>query len=78
MQNPSLREQPRHQNAPIIPSRQQSSILDWLEETGRLIPREPTERELLLDEEEMEEINELMSSDSSDYFEEDDDIELED
>lgn len=78
MHNPSLREQPRNQNAQIIPSRQQSSILDWLEETGRLIPREPTERELLLDEEEMEEINELMSNDSSDYFEDEDDADVED
>jgi len=77
MHNPSLQQQPRHQNAPIIPSRQQSSILDWLEDTGRLIPREPTERELLLDEEEIEEINELMSSDSSDYFDEEDDVDLE-
>lgn len=72
MHNPSLRAQPRDQNAPIIPSTQQSSILDWLAQSGRLIARDVQERDFALDEEEIEEINELMSSDSGDYFEDDD------
>jgi hypothetical protein len=72
MHNPSLRAQPRDQNAPIIPSTQQSSILDWLAQSGRLIARDAHERDFALDEEEIEEINELMSSDSGSYFEDDD------
>jgi len=36
MHNPSLQQQPRHESAPVIPQPQETSILDWLEQTGRL------------------------------------------
>jgi hypothetical protein len=39
--NPSLREEPRQQKAPIIESRVDSSIVSWLEGTGRLMERDP-------------------------------------
>jgi Protein of unknown function (DUF3134) len=38
--NPALTERPRFQPAPVIPVRRQTSILDWLEEQGRLIDRD--------------------------------------
>lgn len=76
MHNPSLREESQDQQAPIIPSRQQSSILDWLADSGRLIPREGDEREVAQKDED-EEINELMSSDSGNYFETEDDSDSE-
>ncbi len=40
MNNPSLREEPRNRRAPIIPIQSESSILDWLESTGRLLARD--------------------------------------
>ena len=60
--NPSLRQLPRHDPAELIPSRDDTSILDWLQSTGRLIasddieasntPREEDEFILMGEEEE--------------------------
>lgn len=74
MHNPSLREEPREQRAAIVSSKQQSSILDWLERSGRLLARENIERDLINEDDEIEEINELMAGDDLDY--DDDDSEL--
>ena len=38
--NPSLRQEPRYQAIPIIPSKPTESLLDWLKRTGRLEARE--------------------------------------
>jgi len=38
--NPSLREDPIDQPAPVLPTKQETSILDWLESTGRLVARD--------------------------------------
>lgn len=38
--NPSLREDPIDQPAAVIPTRHETSILDWLESTGRLLARD--------------------------------------
>lgn len=38
--NPSLRVEPRYQQAPVLPSAGEPSILEWLEKSGRLLPRE--------------------------------------
>lgn len=76
MNNPSLREEPREQRASVMPSRQQASILDWLEGTGRLLARESAERDIRTDDEEIEEINELMGGDDVD-FDDDDEVDLE-
>ncbi|RMH76339.1 MAG: DUF3134 domain-containing protein [Cyanobacteria bacterium J007] len=70
MYNPSLREEPRNKTADVIPLKQEVSILDWLESTGRLIAREETEKDFL---EEEEEISELMSGDDNSYDDMDDD-----
>lgn len=72
--NPSLRETPRNQPAPIIPIMQESSLLDWLENTGRLLARDSVDYDYLDDE---EEISELMSGDDGTYDVDDDDDDLE-
>ena len=41
--NPSLRLIPRHEPADVIPSQQDSSLIDWLEISGRMLPRDPSE-----------------------------------
>ncbi len=68
--NPSLREQPRQQPAPIIPMERHASILDWLEDSGRLLARQPSDPEYKDDE---AEINALMGSEDNSFDEEDDD-----
>jgi phosphopantothenoylcysteine synthetase/decarboxylase len=73
MNNPSLREQPRHQRATVIPQRQESSILDWLEQTGRLLAREPQDDQYANEE---EEITELMGVEDHTYDDIEDDDEL--
>lgn len=66
--NPSLKEQPRHKPAPIVTSAQQASILDWLESTGRLVPRDGVSS---FDyREDVEELQELMVADDVSYLEE--------
>ncbi|NJK30413.1 MAG: DUF3134 family protein [Acaryochloris sp. RU_4_1] len=67
MENPSLREQPREQKAPIMASRQDASILGWLEGSGRLMDREGDDRaKLTLEEDDSEEITALMGGDDFD------------
>jgi hypothetical protein len=55
--NPSLRQEHKNQRAALIPMQQESSILDWLESSGRLLARDNADFDYLDDE---EEINELM------------------
>jgi hypothetical protein len=76
--NPSLRQEPRTQRAAVIPMQQESSILDWLESSGRLLARDNADFDYLDDE---EEINELMDGEGSSAFDtddDDDDLDLED
>jgi hypothetical protein len=76
MYNPSLRSEPRRQPAAVLPLQRESSILDWLESSGRLIARDVNEAEYLESE---EEISELMGVDDSAYEDDDDDdLDLED
>ena len=72
--NPSVRQIPRSQPADVIPLQRDSSILNWLEGTGRLIPREPIDS--VGDEPEPEELADLMGDDKDDV--DDDDMSLED
>lgn len=69
--NPSLREEPRHQLAGVIPLKQEASILDWLEQSGRLIAREVTESDYLDDDEELADT--LLGTDDGSYDDIDDD-----
>ena len=43
MLNSPLYEVPRSRRASVIPLKQESSLLDWLKENGRLISRAPVE-----------------------------------
>jgi len=63
MNNPSLRQEPRYEPATVIPLKQDTSLLDWLEANNRLMPRESlvSENEKYLEED--EEIAQLMGED---------------
>lgn len=69
LNNPSLRQFPRHEAADVIPLSQETSILDWLRSHGRLIPRDEDERDLLNEE---EEISALMLAEDSSYDDDED------
>jgi hypothetical protein len=69
LNNPSLRQFPRHEAADVIPLSQETSILDWLRSNGRLIPRDDDERDYS---DEEEEISELMGADDGGF--DDDDV----
>jgi hypothetical protein len=74
MYNPSLREEPREQLADVIPVKQETSLLDWLETNNRLVARDSDEKSFPDGE---EEITELMGGEDS-SFEEDDDSSFDD
>ncbi|MGK7945886.1 MAG: DUF3134 domain-containing protein [Microcystaceae cyanobacterium] len=38
--NPSLSQEPRYEPAAVIPIKEDTSLVDWLKATNRLIPRE--------------------------------------
>ncbi|MDZ8186011.1 MAG: DUF3134 domain-containing protein [Nostoc sp. ChiSLP02] len=74
MLNSPLREAPRNQRASVIPLKQESSLLDWLQSNGRLIARDVHEQDFQDDE---EEIDSLMGVEDGigDYdLDDDDDI----
>lgn len=66
-----LREEPRTQRAPVIPLKQELSLIDWLKQTGRLIPRVEQEQDFAESEEEISEF--LGGDDASSYDDDDDD-----
>jgi hypothetical protein len=68
--NPSLREEARNQRAAVIPLQNESSILDWLEATGRMLARDVQDVDYPDDE---EEITELMAVDDGTFDVDDDD-----
>lgn len=75
MKNPALSQELRYEPASVIPLKQESSLIDWLNANNRLIPREQKEKESVTDSEDPE-IDELMGNEED--FEEDDDFDLED
>jgi len=72
MYNPSLRQEPRHEPAAVIPIKQEASILDWLEANGRLLARDEVAEASFLDEGE-EITDELLGGDDSSFDDLDDD-----
>ena len=64
-----LREEPREQKAAVIRSKHESSLMDWLESSGRLIARDIQEPEFP----EEEEISGLIDVDDVTYDDIDDD-----
>ncbi|MEL6224961.1 MAG: DUF3134 family protein [Cyanobacteria bacterium J06626_14] len=75
MKNPSLRAYPRSQPAQVIPTPQGQGILEWLEESGRMMAREEDTDPERKEEEEAD-LNALMSGDDG-FDDDDDDDELE-
>lgn len=77
MHNSPLREEPREQRATVIPVKSESSLIDWLQATGRLISRDNQEPEYLLDEE--DDVAGLLESDDvGDLYEDDEEVLLDD
>lgn len=72
MYNPSLREEPLEKLAPVIPQPQETSMLDWLEATGRLLARDDADFAGYIDEND-EEITDLMGVDDEVGYDIDDD-----
>lgn len=52
--NPSLRLSPRHEPGEVIPTKQETSILEWLEASGRMMPREVQEEDSTETDEDLE------------------------
>ncbi|MDB9375262.1 DUF3134 domain-containing protein [Nodularia sphaerocarpa] len=74
MLNSPISEEPRNQRAPVIPSKQESSMLDWLEFQGRLVARNVQETEFSLPETEISEF--LSSEDGIEDYDMDDDSDV--
>jgi hypothetical protein len=74
--NPSVRQIPRQDPAEPITLQRDSSILGWLEGTGRMIAREPIDS--VGDEPEPEELADLMGNEDKDDDVDDDDMSLDD
>lgn len=77
--NPALKEYPRYEMAPVLPSTGDASILNWLESSNRLIARETSDPDYLSSSD--EEIEGLMVDDGGygDADDDDDDfVEVED
>ncbi len=72
IKNPSLRETPRSQLAPILPSPQTQSLVDWLEESGRMSVRSTEEPDFIDDD---ADISDLMEGGDDGYDEDEDPLE---
>ncbi|MBF2067794.1 MAG: DUF3134 domain-containing protein [Calothrix sp. C42_A2020_038] len=70
MLNSPLREAPRNQRAAVIPLKQETSLLDWLQASGRLIARDHHEPDYSDDGE--EEISEFLGGDDGIGYDDDD------
>ena len=78
MLNSPLREAPRNQRAAVIPLKQETSLLDWLSASGRLIARDNHEQDFSDDSQ--EEISDFLGGDDGIYgddLDDDDDVTVE-
>ncbi|MEH2240144.1 DUF3134 domain-containing protein [Nostoc sp.] len=73
MLNSPLREEPRNQQADVIPLKQESSLSDWLENKGRIITRDVHEPDFQDGE---EEIDSLMGVEDGIGYDLDDDDDI--
>lgn len=73
--SPAISQEPRYEPAAVIPVKRDSSIINWLEATNRLIYREQEETKAPLEED--AEISDLIDVDDN-YDEDDDDLSLDD
>jgi hypothetical protein len=75
--NPSLSQEPRYEPAAVIPVKEDTSLVDWLKATNRLIPREKVEDEDKSTED--VDLADFIDSDDSGYEDSDDnDMDVED
>ena len=74
MKNPALRKEKRYEPAPVIPLKQDGSLLDWLEDNERIIYREDTKvvEKVSVEEEEISDLSELIEEDQEEDFDDDD------
>ena len=56
VRNPSLTQKPRHEIADVIPLEYETSILEWLERSGRMIDRDSSAEDPVDPEEEIAEL----------------------
>ncbi|MEA5570592.1 DUF3134 domain-containing protein [Calothrix sp. UHCC 0171] len=75
MLNSPLREAPRNQRAAVIPLKQETSLLDWLQASGRLIARDHHEQDY--SDEGEEEISEFLGGEDGYDIDDDDDGDIE-
>lgn len=69
--NPSLRQEPRYAPASVLDLEQKVSLLEWLEDSNRIIYREKQdEKDEMSDD---QDISELMDDDGFDDDDDDDD-----
>lgn len=70
-----LQEQPRDRVAAVIPSKHESSILDWLQSSGRLVARDRQEPDLQASGEPISDLTDIIDPDDPTYedFEDSDD-----
>jgi hypothetical protein len=78
MLNSPLREEPRNQRAAVIPLKQESSLLDWLQSSNRLIAREVQETDFSSGEDDVEALMGVEDGGIDYDIEDDDDIPVED
>jgi Protein of unknown function (DUF3134) len=74
MLNSPLRENPRNQRADVIPLKQESSLIDWLQTNGRLITRDVHEPNFTDDQEEIDSLIGVEDGIGYDLDDDDDDI----
>ena len=74
MKNPALRKEKRYEPAPVIPLKQDGSLLDWLEDNERIIFREDTKvvAKVSLEEEEISDLSDLIEDQEDDFDDEED------
>jgi len=77
MLNSPLREEPRNQRAAVIPLKQESSLLDWLQSSNRLIAREVQEAEFSSGEDDVEALMGVEDGGIDYDIDDDDDIPVE-
>ncbi len=73
--SPAISQEPRYEPAAVIPVKRDSSIINWLEATNRLIYREQEEIKGTVEED--AEISDLIDVDDN-YDDDDDDLALDD
>ncbi|MGI8503776.1 MAG: DUF3134 domain-containing protein [Hassallia sp.] len=78
MLNSPLREEPRNQRAAVIPLKQESSLLDWLQASNRLIAREVQEADFSSGQDDVEALMGVEDGGIDYDIDDDDDIPVED